>query len=78
VRQSYQKFIKVEFAKKPHQNDSIPLFIEGLIGIAGIWMLVSPRIEPLLKFNLFLAMLGVALVVSNKAIRKYTNHSVAY
>jgi hypothetical protein len=78
VRQSYQKFLKDEFAKKNHENDSIPLFIGGLIGMGGIWMVVIPGIEPLLKFIPFLAMFGFALVVSNKAIRKYTNHSVAY
>jgi hypothetical protein len=78
VRQSYQKFIKVEFAKKTHRNDSIPLFIERLTGIVGIWVLVSPRIEPLLKSLPFLAIFGFDLVVSNKAIKNYANHSVAY
>ena len=41
-------------------------------------MVVSPGIESLVKFIPFLAIFGFALVVSNKAIRKYTNHSVAY
>ena len=78
LRKSYQNFLKKEFAKKSHHNDSIYLAIGGLIGIVGLWTVLYPRFEQLAKFFPIIVISGVSLVFLNRAIKKYTNHSVAY